>query len=100
MAKKQTPKALKTVAVRVEQTQNPDGSINLRPVEVADEREIGSQQAMTLLGLRDIETIATMIQAGLIEGWKPYTKRGNGRWRIKLQSVLDYKEARLREFLR
>ena len=85
----------KTLAMVAFQTVNPDGSITIRAKELADHREIGSKEAAEILGFRDRETISRLVEAGEIKGWKPATLRGNGKWRICLQSVLDYRDGQV-----
>lgn len=89
----------KTLAVLAEQTTNPDGSITIRPVALADGREIGTGEAAKILGFRDRETIHALCALGGDRGglraWKPASVRGNAKWRISLQSVLDYKVRRI-----
>lgn len=79
----------------VEQTRHQDGSFTVRPKRLTDGREIGVAQAAKMLGFRDRETIYRLLELGEIRGWKPSSKRGNGKWRIDWQSVADYKAARL-----
>lgn len=85
----------KTVAMTAEQTRNADGSITIRATAVADEREIGAREVGKMLGIKDIDTISHLCRTGQISGWKMETARGNGKWRISLQSVLDYKQQRI-----
>ena len=73
----------------------PDGSFLIRPVRVWADREIGVAEAMKLLGYRDRKMIYPLLDSGKIQGWKPESERGNGKWRIAWQSVADYKAARL-----
>jgi hypothetical protein len=84
----------KTLMMLVEQTRHADGSVTVRPVAVADERDIGTGDAAKLLGFRDGETIHKMCRAGQLRAWKAASARGNAKWRISLQSVLDYKKRR------
>jgi len=72
-----------------------DGSFMIRPKRLVDGREISAKKAAEMLGFRDKETISKLIAAGEIKGWKPASKRGNGKYRIDLGSVLDYKARRL-----
>jgi excisionase family DNA binding protein len=74
-----------------------DGSFIVRPKRMIDGREITAKRAADLLGFRDRETIFRLVESGQIKGWKPKSKRGNGKYRIDLGSVMDYKESRLRE---
>ena len=78
-------------------TPRADGSFLLRPRRLVDGKEISAAKAAGLLGFRDTETIYGMIQAGEIRGWKPASARGNGKYRIDLGSVMEYKERRLKE---
>jgi hypothetical protein len=80
-----------------EQSKHADGSFTVRPKRLVDGREISAKAALKMLGFSDIETIATLVGASEIVGWKPATQRGNGKWRIDLGSVIDYKERRKRE---
>lgn len=74
-----------------------DGSFLVRPKRLVDGREISARKAADMLGFRDKETIFRLIEAGELRGWKPKAKRGNGKYRIDLGSVLDYKARRLAE---
>lgn len=74
-----------------------DGSLIVRPKRLCTGQEVGVQKVCGLLGFRDRETVYGLIDQGEIVAWKPETARGNGKWRIDLQSVLDYKARRLRE---
>jgi hypothetical protein len=71
-----------------------DGSIVLRPRRLVDGKEISAAKAAGLLGFKDTETIYGLIQAKQIKGWKPESARGNGKYRIDLGSVMDYKARR------
>ncbi len=84
----------KTVTMTAEQTTNADGSITIRATAIADDREIDAGEAGRMLGIKDRETISRLCRTMEIRGWKPATARGNGKWRISLQSVLDYKHQR------
>lgn len=81
-----------TIVMVTEQTRNPDGSVTIRPVEVADEREIGAMEAAKILGFRDRESVYRLIDLGELRAWKPASRRGNGKWRINLQSVIQYRD--------
>lgn len=89
----------KTLAILAEQTTNADGSITVRPIAVADGREIGTGEAAKLLGLKDRETVSRLCSIGATLGglraWQMPSARGNAKWRISLQSVLDFKERRI-----
>ena len=89
----------KTLAILAEQTTNADGTITIRPIALADGREIGAAEAAKILGFWN-ETISSLCRIGGNRGglsaWQPATARGNGKWRISLQSVLDYKEGRIK----
>lgn len=78
-----------------EQSLQVDGSFHIRPKRLVDGREIGAGKAAEMLGFRDRETIFRLIVLGELRGWKPETTRGNGKYRIDLGSVLDYKARRL-----
>lgn len=78
-------------------TPQADGSLVVRPRRLCTGQEVGVQKVCGMLGFRDRETIYGLIDAGELRAWKPASKRGNGKWRIDLQSVLDYKARRLRE---
>ena len=74
-----------------------DGSLVVRPRRLCTGQEISAKKAAGMLGFKDVETISNLVAMGKIKGWKPEAKRANGKWRIDLQSVLDYKQQRLRE---
>jgi len=78
------------------QEQRPDGSFLVKPRRLVDGREISAAAACRLLGYKDKETVCRMVATGEIKGWKPRTRRGNGKWRIDMGSVLDYKAERLK----
>lgn len=82
-----------------EQTTNADGTITTRPIALADGREIGAAEAAKILGFSK-ETISSLCRIGGSRGglsdWQPVSARGNGKWRISLQSVLDYKAGRMK----
>ena len=80
-----------------ESTPQADGSLIVRPRRLLTGEEIGVDRAAKLLGSRDRESVYALIWAKRIRAWKPETRRGNGKWRIDLQSVLDYKARRLQE---
>lgn len=84
----------RTVAILSDQSENPDGSITIHPRRVADDREISAQKAAEMLGFRDRESIYRLIEAGEIRAWRPTSKRGNGKYRINLESVMSYRERR------
>ena len=81
-----------TVVMETVQTRNPDGSVTIRPTKVADEREICAAEAARILGFRDRESVCRLIDLGELRAWKPASRRGNGKWRINLQSVLGFRE--------
>lgn len=81
----------------IEQTARPDGSFVVRPTRIMDGNEIGAKRAAKMLGFKDRETIYNLIKTGQIKGWKPKSENDNGKYRIDLGSVLDYKAARLAE---
>jgi hypothetical protein len=72
-----------------------DGALVVRPRRVCTGEEIGVQRACKMLGYRDRESVYRLILIGEIKGWKPDSVRGNAKWRIDLQSVLDYKTRRM-----
>lgn len=74
-----------------------DGSLVVRPKRLCTGQEITARKAAAMLDFKDIETISRMVALGEIRGWKPKSKRGNAKWRIDLQSVLEYKQRRLKE---
>jgi hypothetical protein len=74
-----------------------DGSFVVRPQRLIDGKEISAQKAAGLLGFKDKETIFRLVELGEIKGWKPKSKRNNGKYRIDLGSVMDYKARRLAE---
>lgn len=78
----------------VEQTQNADGSFVVKPKKLMHGVEISANRAMKMLGFKDRETIYGLIKTKQIRGWKPKSKRANGKYRIDLTSVLDYKAKR------
>ena len=78
-----------------EQTAAKDGSFIVRPRRLCTGQEVGVQRACKLLGFRDREAVYRLIDLGEITAWKPDSRRGNGKWRIDLQSVLEYKARRL-----
>lgn len=71
-----------------------DGSFRIKPVRLVDGTVIGVKRAAKLLGFRDRETIYGLIKTVQIKGWKPKAVRENGKYRIDLGSVLDYKAGR------
>ena len=83
------------MAMVTEQTVNPDGSVTIRPVGVADNREIGAAAAGRTLGLH-VKTVHRLCELGEAHGglkaWKLPSARGNAKWRINLQSVVNFRE--------
>src|SRR5690606_26693800 len=77
-----------------EQTSHEDGSFTVRPRRLVDDVEISVERAKKMLGFKDRETVYRMLKAGRLRGWQPETDRGNGKWRVYLASVLDYKARR------
>ncbi len=75
----------------------PAGSLVVRPRRLCPGPEISAKKAAGMLGFRDVETISNLVALGKIRGWKPESVRGNAKWRIDLQSVLDYKLRRQQE---
>lgn len=67
----------------------------IRPRRLVDGREISADAAARMLGFRDKATVCRMVGAGVLQGWKPESKRGNAKYRIDLGSVLDYKARRV-----
>jgi excisionase family DNA binding protein len=88
--------ASKTLLFETTHEAQPDGSFIVKPKRLADGREISAKAAAGMLGYRDRETVYAMIASGEIKGWKPATRRGNGKYRIDLASVIAYKESRLK----
>lgn len=78
----------------IEQQRRDDGSFVVTPRAVADEREIGIREAMRLLGYKCPKPVRRLIEAGLIEAWKPDSRNGNAHFRISMSSVIDYKRRR------
>jgi hypothetical protein len=74
-----------------------DGSLLVRPRRLCTGQWISAKKAAGMLGFKDVETISRMVVLGEISGWKPKSKRGNAKWRIDLQSVLEYQSRRLKE---
>jgi excisionase family DNA binding protein len=72
-----------------------DGSLVVRPRRLCTGQEVSARKAAELLGFVDVDTISRLVAIGEIRGWKPESKRGNAKWRIDLQSVLEYKARRL-----
>lgn len=72
-----------------------DGSFVVRPRRLITGQEVGVKKVCSLLGFKDRESIYRLIEIGEIRAWKPASERGNGKWRIDLQSVLEYKQRRL-----
>jgi hypothetical protein len=81
----------------VEQTVRADGSFVVKPKRIVDGTEISAKRAAKMLGFKDRETIYGLIKTGQIRGWKPKSVKDNGKYRIDLGSVLDYKASRLAE---
>jgi Helix-turn-helix domain len=77
-----------------EATAAKDGSFVVRPRRLCTGQEVGVQRVCGLLGFKDRESIYRLIDLGEIKAWKPDSARGNGKWRIDLQSVLEYKQRR------
>jgi len=80
------------------QVAHADGSFTVRPKAVAVVREIGARRAARMLGLH-VETIYRLCELGEEHGglkaWKLPSERGNAKWRIDWQSVVDYKARRM-----
>ena len=89
--------ASQLILFETDATPRTDGSFLLQPRRLVDGKEISARKAAGMLGFKDPETIYGMIQCGEIKGWKPASARGNGKYRIDLGSVMDYKERRLKE---
>lgn len=81
----------------VESSGRADGSLLVKPKRLCTGEEISAKKAMSMLGFKRVETISALVETGKIKGWKPESVRGNGKWRIDLQSVLDYKARRQAE---
>lgn len=78
-----------------EQERRSDGSFVVRPKRLVDGKEIGRKTAAGMLGFKDKDSVSRLVELGEIRGWKPDSARGNGKYRIDLGSVLDYKAKRL-----
>ncbi len=76
-------------------TPNGDGSFTVKPRRLVDGKEISAAAAARMLGFKDKETVYNLVKTRQIRGWRPDTARGNGKYKIDLGSVLDYKAARL-----
>jgi hypothetical protein len=74
-----------------------DGSFRVKPRRLVDGRECSAKKAADMLGFKDRETIYKLIELGELRGWKPKSERGNGKYRIDVGSVLDYKARRMAE---
>lgn len=75
-------------------TPRADGSFLLKPRKLVDGREVSAGKAAGLLGFKDKETVYALVRSGQIRGWKPESARDNGKYRIDLGSVMDYKARR------
>ena len=84
-----------TLAIRAEQTINPDGSITIRDVEMTDDRDIRTAEAAKRLGMSQ-ESIYTLCELGEkfggLKAWKMPNARENAPWRISLTSVLSFRD--------
>lgn len=78
-------------------TPTADGGFVVRPRRIVDGHEIDAKKAAGMLKFRDVETVYRLIELGEIKAWKPQSSRGNGKYRIDLGSVLEYKERRQKE---
>lgn len=78
-----------------EQSSSKDGSFIVRPRKLCTGQEVDVQRVCKLLGFRDRESVYRLIDLGEVQAWKPDSRKGNGKWRIDLQSVLEYKARRL-----
>ena len=89
----------KTLAVQALQTTHADGSITVKVIALADDREIRAAGAAKILGLAR-ETIYGLCriraERGGLSAWQTESARGNTPWRISLQSVLDYKARQIK----
>lgn len=74
-----------------------DGSLLVRPRRLITGREIDARKAAEILGFRDRETVFRLIERGELAGWKPDSRRGNGKYRIDLESVYSYKARRIEQ---
>jgi hypothetical protein len=72
-----------------------DGSLVVRPRRLLTGEEIGVKKAAKMLGYKDRESVYRLIEIGAIKAWKPESANHNGKWRIDLQGVLDYKARRM-----
>jgi hypothetical protein len=79
-----------------DQTVRADGAIVVKAKRLVDGKPISAKRAAAMLGFRDRETIYRLIRSGEILAWKPKSKRDNGRYRVDLGAVLDYKARRER----
>jgi hypothetical protein len=78
-------------------TPQADGSLLVRPRRLCTGQEITARKAGQMLGFVDVATVSRLVAIGEIRGWKPESRRGNAKWRIDLQSVLEYKARRMEE---
>lgn len=85
----------KLMLFETESEQCADGSLKVKPRTLLIGEEIGVKKAAEMLGYRDKEAIYRLIEIRALKAWKPETANGNGKWRIDLQSVLEYKARRL-----
>ncbi len=78
------------------QEQRADGSIVVKPKRLVDGKEISAKKAAGMLNFKDVKAVYRLVRLGKIVGWKPECERDNGKYRIDLGSVLDYKAKRKR----
>jgi hypothetical protein len=79
------------------QVANTDGSFTVRPKRVAITPEIGSKKAGRILGFhyKTVHRLCELGEAGGgLKAYKLPSARGNAKWRIYWQSVMEYKERR------
>jgi excisionase family DNA binding protein len=91
------PRTEQLLMFEIEQVRHADGSFTVKPKRLTDGREVTTRQAAKMLGLHR-QTVSDLCQLGAkdggLEAWKTQSKRGNAKWRIAWQSVMDYKSRR------
>jgi len=96
MKESSPPPAHQSLLFFAEQTQHSDGTITVRPRRLVDGNTVTAKRAAAMLGFKDRETVYGLIKTGQIRAWKPKSKKDNGKYRVDLGSVLDYKAKRER----
>lgn len=96
MSSQQRAGGVERVVFAVDQKPVGDGAWLVRPRRVVAGREVGRAEAAAILRVSP-DTVSALVRAGRIEGWQLPTRRGNGRMRISLESVLKYREAAVEE---